>query len=60
VELHSLAFLHNISDRNGSSLLIRSDEVPNQEITPLEMTAVFIDHDAQMQRAMRIAALGSS
>jgi Glu-tRNA(Gln) amidotransferase subunit E-like FAD-binding protein len=60
VELHGLAFLHDIANRNGSGLLIRSDEVPNQEITPLEMTAVLIDHDAQMQRAVRIAALGSS
>jgi hypothetical protein len=60
VELHRLAFLHDISDCDGSSLLIRSDEVPNQEVTPLEMTAVLIDHNSQMQRAVRVAALGSS
>jgi hypothetical protein len=59
VELHGLAFLHDIADRDGSSLLIRSYEVPNQEVAPLEMTAMLIDHDSQMQRAVRIATLGS-
>ncbi len=59
VELHGLAFLNDVSDRDGSGLLIRSDEVPNEEVAPLEMTPVLINHDAQMQRAVRIAALGS-
>ena len=59
VELHGLAFLNDISDRDGSGLLIRSDKVPNEEVATLEMTPVLIDHDAQMQRAVRIAALGS-
>jgi hypothetical protein len=59
VELYGLAFLNNISDRNGSGLLIRSNEVPNEEVSPLEMTALFIDDDAQVQRAVRIAALGT-
>jgi hypothetical protein len=57
VELHGLAFLDDISDRDGSGLLVRSDEVPNEEVAPLEMTPVLIDHDAQVQRAVRIAAL---
>lgn len=60
VELHGLAFLDNVSDRNGSGLLIRSDEVPNEEVAPLEMTPMLINHDAQVQRAVRITALGSS
>ena len=59
VELHCLAFLNNVSDRDGAGLLIRADEVPNEEVAPLEMTSVLIDHDAQMQRAVGIAALGS-
>jgi len=59
VELHGLAFLNDVSDRDGSGLLIRSNEIPNEEVAPLEMTPVFIDHDAQMQRAVRIAAVGS-
>lgn len=46
VELHGLAFLNDVSDRDGSGLLIRSDEVPNEEVAPLEMTPVLIDHDA--------------
>ena len=46
VELHGLAFLNDVSDRNGSGLLIRSDEVPDEEVAPLEMTPVLIDHDA--------------
>ncbi len=57
VELYSLAFLNDVSNRDGSGLLIRSDEVPNEEVTPLEMTAVFIDHDAQMQRAVGVPSL---
>jgi hypothetical protein len=60
VELHGLAFLNDVSDRNGPGLLIRSNEVPNEEIAALEMTPVLIDHDAQVQRAVSIAALGSS
>lgn len=60
VELHGLAFLNDVSDRDSPGLLIRSDEVPNEEVAPLEMTPVLIDHDAQVQRAVGIAALGSS
>ena len=59
VELHCLAFLNGISDRNGADLLIGSNEVPNEEVAPLEMTPVLIDHDSQVQRAVGIAALGS-
>src|SRR6185295_10292347 len=47
-------------DRDGPGLLIRSNEVPNEEVASLEMTPVLVDHNAQMQRAVRIAALGSS
>jgi hypothetical protein len=57
VELHGLAFLNDVSDRNRSGLLISSDEVPNEEISPFKMTPVFINHDAQMQCAVGIAAL---
>jgi hypothetical protein len=60
VELDSLAFLNDIADRNGSGLLIRSDEVPNKEVAPLEMTLVFINHNSQVNRAVGIAALGTS
>ena len=59
VELHGLAFLNYVSDRDGSGLLIRSNEVPNEEVAPFEMTPMLIDHDAQMQRAVGIASLGS-
>jgi hypothetical protein len=59
VELYGLAFLNNVSNRNSSGLLIRSNEVPNEEVASIEMTALFIDHDAQMQRTVRIAALGA-
>ena len=57
VELHGLAFLNDVSDRDGSGLLIRSDEVPNMEVASLEMTLMLIDHDSQVQRAVGIAAL---
>ena len=46
VELHGLTFLDDISNRNSSGLLIGSDEVPNEKVSPLEMTPVLIDHDA--------------
>lgn len=46
VELHGLAFLDDISNRNSSGLLIGSDEVPNEKVSPLEMAPVLIDHDA--------------
>ena len=48
MELHGLAFLNNISDRDGSGLLIRPDEVPNEEVAPVEMTPMLIDHNAEM------------
>ena len=60
VELHSLTFLNDVSDCDGPGLLIRSDEVPNEEVAALEMTPVLIDHDTQVQRAVGIAALVSS
>jgi hypothetical protein len=59
VELHGLTFLDDVPDRNSTRLLIRSDEIPNKEIPPLEMIPMLINDDAQMQRAMRIVALGS-
>ena len=59
VELHGLAFLNDVSNRDSPGLLIRSDEVPNEEIAPLEMTPVLIDHDTQVQRAVGIAAVVS-
>ena len=46
VELHGLALLNDISDCDRASLLIRSDEVPNEEVASLEMTPELIDHDA--------------
>ena len=46
VELHGLAFLNDVANRDGSGLLIRSDEVPNEEVASLEMTPVLIDHDS--------------
>jgi hypothetical protein len=45
VELHGLAFLDDIPNRNSSGLLIRSDEVPNEEVSPFKMTPVLIDDD---------------
>ena len=59
VELHGLAFLNDVSDRDGPGLLIRSNEVSNKEVASLEMATVLIDHDAQVQCAVGIAALGS-
>jgi hypothetical protein len=59
VELHGLAFLNDVSDRDSPGLLIRSDEIPNEEVAPLEMTPVLIDHDTQVQRAVGIAAVDS-
>jgi hypothetical protein len=59
VELHGLAFLNDVSDCDSPGLLIRSNQVPNEEVAPLEMTPMLVDHDAQMQRAVSIASLGS-
>ena len=52
MELHRLSFLHHVSDRHGSGLLVGPEEVPNEKISPLEMVPVLIDHDAQMEGAM--------
>ena len=58
VELHGLAFLNDVSDRDGTGLLIRSNKVSNEEVASLEMAPVLIDHDAQMQRTVGIASSG--
>jgi hypothetical protein len=58
VELDGLAFLHDIPDRDGSGLLIRSDQVSDEEVAPLEVAPVLIDYNTQMQGTMRIAAVG--
>jgi hypothetical protein len=58
VELHGLAFLNDVSDRDGPGLLIRSNKVPNEEVSTLEMALVLINHNAQVQRAVGIT-LGS-
>ena len=57
VKLHGLAFLNDVSDCDSPGLLICSDEVANEEIAPFEMTSVLIDHNAQVQCAVGIAAL---
>src|SRR5882672_12070089 len=51
VELYGLAFLNDVSDRDGSGLLIRSDEVPNEEVAPLEMAPVLRseEHTSELQ-----------
>lgn len=48
MELHGLAFLNDVSDGDSPGLLIRSNEVTNEEVAPLEMTLVLIDDDAKM------------
>ena len=48
VELHGLAFLNDVSDGDGSDLLIRSDKITNEKVAPLEMTLVLIDDDAKV------------
>ena len=48
MKLHSLSFLNDISDGDSPGLLIRTDEVTNEEVAPLKMTLVLIDDDAKM------------
>ena len=48
MELHGLAFLNDISDGDSPGLLIRSDEVTNEEVATLEMTLMLIDDDAKV------------
>ena len=48
MKLHRLTFLDHVSDRNGSGLLIRSYEIPNEEVALFEMTPMLINHYAQM------------
>ena len=48
MELHGLAFLNDVSDSDGPGLLIRSDEITNEEVAPLEVTLVLIDDNAKV------------
>jgi len=60
VELDGLAFPYNVPNRHGSGLLIRSDQIPDEEVASLEMAPLLIDHNAKMQGVMRIASVRPS
>lgn len=48
MKLNGLAFLYHVSDRDGPGLLIRADEVTNEEVAPLEMALVLIDDNTKV------------
>jgi hypothetical protein len=58
MKLDGLSLLNDIADGYRSCLLVRSDEIPDKEIASLEMTPMFVDHDADVQRSMGLSALG--
>jgi hypothetical protein len=48
LELHGLAFLHEISDGNRPRFLVRSHEIAHQKIAPFEPAAMLVDGDANV------------
>jgi hypothetical protein len=48
MKLYRLAFFHNVTDRNGSGLLIRAHEVSHKKVSALEPVSVLINDDAEM------------
>ena len=49
LKLDGLAFLNNIADRDGASLLICADQVSNEKVPALELIPVLIDDDTEME-----------
>ena len=54
MKLDRLPFLHDIADRHGPRAAIRTEQVPNKKITPFKAIPMFVDHNAEMQRALPI------
>jgi hypothetical protein len=52
MELHRLAFLHHIADRDGARGAVSPEQIPNEKISALEPIPMFIDGDTEMERPM--------
>ncbi len=57
MELHRLAFLHHIADRDGTRGTVGSEQIPNEKISALEPVPMFINGDAEMKRSMGAASI---
>ena len=52
LELHGLALLHHLADRHGTCGPVRTEQIADEKIPALEPVSLFIDDDAEMQRAI--------
>ena len=59
VELHGLAFLNHVSNRDGAGGLISPDEITDEKVSPLKMVPMFIQDNADMQRPVSAPAVFS-
>src|SRR5687767_6556680 len=57
LELHGLAFLDEIANRESASFLIRSDEIAHEKISAFEAAPMLIHGYADMQGTMGIPTL---
>ena len=58
MKLDGLSLLNDIADGYRSCLLVRPDEIADKKIASLELTPMFVDHDADMQGPVGLSALG--
>ena len=56
LELNGLSFLDDVSDDNGSGLLVGSNQIADEKIPPGELRALFIHGNADMERPLCLGA----
>jgi hypothetical protein len=59
MKLDGLAFLNDVTDRDGASLLVRANQIPNEEVPALEAISVLIDNDPEMERQVCVSPVGA-
>jgi hypothetical protein len=57
MELDGLAFLDHVPDRDGASLVIGSDEIADQKISPFKASALLVDDNADVQGSVGSATV---
>ena len=54
LKLYGLSLLNDVSDDDGSGLLVRSEKVADQEVTSCELSPLLIHRDPDMQGALSL------
>ena len=52
MELNGLSRLEHLADGQTPGAAVRAEEVPHQEVSPLESVAVLVDDDTEVEGAL--------